>query len=89
MKTHQTKLIDGQFSPDNARTILLELINNKISFHRKSKFSNEVRFGTDPDQADNRIAQLEQEKEQLIQWLDTIDPSTTIRISCDIAMENT
>lgn len=38
-------LIKGEFMPDEALEITGHLINEKILFHKKRIFSNEIRFG--------------------------------------------
>jgi len=43
-KEYQFKLIEGQFSPSEAGTVLLALINSKINFHNLEIFSNKIRF---------------------------------------------
>jgi len=46
MKKHNVKLIDGNFTAQNARELLIELLLHKINYHRVQKFSNQIRFGT-------------------------------------------
>ena len=36
------KLIDGKFIPDNAKEVLLSLINSKIEFHRKQVYGGDI-----------------------------------------------
>jgi hypothetical protein len=43
-KDYQFKLIEGQYTPLEAKKILLGLINSKINFHQLENFSNEIRF---------------------------------------------
>ncbi len=87
MKKHNTKLIEGNFSPEKAKTILMELLSRKINFHEKEKFSNELRFGEDRDHCAKRIKQLTQERQDLIQWLDTLDAKDNLKINCVISLE--
>lgn len=38
------KLIDGKFIPDNAKEVLLSLINSKIEFHRKHVYGGDILY---------------------------------------------
>lgn len=89
MKKHHTKLIDGTFSADRARSILMGLINHKINFHGKTGFSNEIRYGSDHEHSDKRILELTREKEDLTQWLNSLKDTDTIEISCNIILHKT
>lgn len=40
--TKEFKLIDGQFSPDEAKNILMSLFNNKIDYHQLESFRNQI-----------------------------------------------
>jgi dTDP-D-glucose 4,6-dehydratase len=87
MEKTETKLIDGSFSKFKTRTVLMELINSKIAYHKVEKFSNEMRFGEDRDHSDKRIAELEQEKQNLLTWLDSIKEEDNLKINCVIFTE--
>ena len=63
--TRQYKLLEGTFSPDEARQILLSLVKSKIDFHNMAKLSNEERFGSDVAQSERRLAELRQLHETL------------------------
>lgn len=54
-KEYQFKLIEGQFSPSEAETVLLALINSKINFHNLETFSNQIRFNTENPNSKIRI----------------------------------
>ena len=38
-------LIKGEFTPDDALEVIDHLITEKINFHKRKSFSNEIRFG--------------------------------------------
>jgi|688.fasta_scaffold750258_2 hypothetical protein len=61
------KLIDGEFSADEAKTILMSLINNKIDFHNLFTFSNHIRFNKDPEASKKRIEELMKSREDIIE----------------------
>lgn len=87
MKNHTIKLIDGEFTPHNAKSLLLELLSQKINYHQKLKFSNEERFGKDPERSERKILELSEEKQQLIQWINNIDTAEKITIKGNIELE--
>lgn len=64
MKT--IKLMAGQYSPEEASEMLLEMISRKINFHKLKNLSSEVRFGTPNPEAHKRIAELQQAKDQIL-----------------------
>lgn len=63
--TKEFKLIDGQFSPDEAKNILMSLFNNKIDYHQLESFSNQIRLGNDISFSQNRINDLSQSVESI------------------------
>ena len=54
----QHKLIEGIFDPNEAKTLLNSLINNKISFHSLEDFSSQIRFNKDTYHSKKRIEEL-------------------------------
>ena len=58
----QHKLIEGIFDPNEAKTLLNSLINNKISFHSLEDFSSQIRFNKDTDHSKKRIEELNKMK---------------------------
>lgn len=87
MKNHSTRLIDGNFTHEQARRLLFQLLNDKINYHYIEKVSNEERFGKDLEHSDKRINQLSEEKLKLTRWLSELPSSTSIKINCIIQME--
>lgn len=87
MKNHKTTLIEGTFRPEKARTIITELVNQKINFHNLTKFSNEVRFGIDRENSENRARELQLAKNKFVEWLEALDTNDRIKIHCDIHFE--
>jgi hypothetical protein len=84
MKEHSTRLIDGTFTPEQARNISLQLLNDKMNYHYLEKISNEERFGKDHQHSDKRIKELTEEKVELIRWLTGTPPTAQLKISCTI-----
>ncbi len=53
------KLIDGIFSVEDAKKILLRIINTKINHHKLDDFSNNIRFNISDNISNKRILELE------------------------------
>lgn len=87
MHTRNIKLIEGDFSHLRAKTLLLELLQHKINFHKVEKFSNEFRFGEDREHSENRINQLLDEKYGLMAWFELMEKAEGFRIHCSIEIE--
>jgi hypothetical protein len=56
--TKKLKLIDGNFKPQEAREILMNVFSGKIQFHQMKNFSSKERFGKEDKIAVKRIPQL-------------------------------
>ncbi len=54
------KLIDGEFEPTDARSILFTLVNDKINFHSMQSFGIKERTSGDTSFHDKRIKELAQ-----------------------------
>lgn len=66
MKSSETfNLIEGVFSTDEAREILMNIFSTKIQFHEMKNLSSEERFGEQDTVAKKRIPQLKIELEKL------------------------
>lgn len=63
-------LIDGTFPADDARDILLSLINYKIDYHQVKNFGNQLRTGQDDDGTTSRVEQLKKTREEVIRIVD-------------------
>lgn len=66
-KLEQLNLIEGNFSDEEAKEILMSIFLAKINFHQKKIFSSQVRFGTDDEIAIDRIPRLKKEIEKMLQ----------------------
>ena len=69
-KKHSFKLVEGTFSPEDAREVLLELVNNKIRYHNFEIFSKMERTGETPVHSIKRKAELLQTYEELRSLVD-------------------
>ena len=62
---HNLKLIDGKFTPSEARKVILDLIGTKINFHTMEAFSIKERFNGDVSYSEQRIAELKEARRHL------------------------
>ena len=66
-------LIDGEFSADEARRVLMTLINDKIKFHQMNELSHEERYGEENPASSRRIEELSQTRDALTQLIDAAE----------------
>ena len=64
-KEVQADLIDGYFTAEDARELLIDLFSRKTNFHEIKNFSANERFGKDDPVHVKRIAALTRSMEQL------------------------
>lgn len=82
------KLIDGVFSPCEAKKMLLDLINTKINYHNLDDFSNHIRFNASLTYSENRTEQLSHTRESIKQLIELANNSNMkLKISSEIAIE--
>ncbi|CAN5792595.1 hypothetical protein BH11BAC3_BH11BAC3_40230 [soil metagenome] len=84
------KFIDGKFSPEDAKEILVNLMNHKIRFHSMKNFSSEERFGKPVEGSQKRIDELKASREKIILLIQqAVDDKSDLRIesSINIAFE--
>ena len=76
------KLIDGNFSAEEATQILTALINYKIDYHNREDFSNHIRFNKDLEHSKKRVNQLIEAKDLLPALLDQANsPNLKLKIN--------
>ena len=65
------QLVKGEFSPSEASDVIMSLIDEKINFHRKQRFQKwEQNHKNNSVELDNRIIQLEKEKQTAKEFID-------------------
>jgi len=67
--TENVTLINGVFTPQEAREVLLTLLNHKINFHRLRNFSSEERFGKKDEASTKRLKELDESRKQVLSLL--------------------
>lgn len=79
------KLIYGSFTSEEAREVLLGLLDFKIQFHSQKVFSNDIRFGADDVKSKKRIEELEKVKKELKEYFDiNYDKDSIVRINSSV-----
>lgn len=63
-------LIEGSFSCEEAKEILMNLFSTKMQFHKMKNFSSLERFGKGDEHALNRISKLKESTEILVKLLE-------------------
>ena len=88
MQKHQIKLIDNTYSEEEAKELLLALINDKIKFLNQRIFSLKERFGADTYKLERRVAELKDERQQLLTQFEKIKGmDCSIEIDCHVHMK--
>ena len=87
-KQHNYKLIDGEFEPSEARSILFTLVNSKINFHCMESFGIAVRTSGDVSFHEKRIKELTQTNVGIKKVIDyAADNNLFLRINGIIEIE--
>lgn len=87
--TQQTfPLVKGEFSTEDAKKILLNLLNKKIEFHQAQDFSHQERFGGPEGRSANRIKELRQSQSTILAIIEEAGKQgKSLRITSDIKLE--
>ena len=64
------KLINGTFSPEDAKELLRNLYNSKINFHNIKNFSSSERLGKPDKNSIKRIPELKESLKNILLMLD-------------------
>lgn len=64
-RTEKLTLIDGSFTHEEAKEILVNIYSSKINFHTMKNWSSQERFGKDDEIAKKRIPALRKEIKKL------------------------
>ena len=85
------KLIEGDFTHQEAKNMLYDLINSKIKFHNKDAFSKKIKTNRDTSHSQKRIDELVatfQKMEQLILYANKHKMKLSINAIIEINMIN-
>lgn len=79
------RLIDGIFGAEDARHLLMTLINNKIQFHEQESWSQKERFGDSHPASSGRVQELIHTREDLAALIDRAQArGERLSINCTI-----
>ena len=70
-KRNEMKLIEGCFTPNEAKEILMNVFLSKINFHQNKNFSVQERFGKEDDYAVKRIPELKKSMELISELIES------------------
>lgn len=63
-------LIEGKFAPEEAKKILLTLLDDKIKFHKDEMFSIKEMYSGDTSHSEMRINALNESRNKLLELLE-------------------
>ena len=69
MANLEIKLIEGNFTPREARRVLSTVINSKINYHKIENLSEQERTGVDVSNSRNRVDYLNKANEEVIELI--------------------
>lgn len=81
-------LINGIYSPEQARDILMNLVSSKINFHNQEIFSIQERFGRNSAHSVKRVAELKQVRDNLMTYLNNLDnKQVNVKINSEVQIQ--
>ena len=84
-KTETIELIKGTFTPNEAREIILQMLNSKINFHNLKNFSSRERFGKPDADSEQRLRNLNESRNKVKSLiLESIDEEKKLIINSSI-----
>lgn len=90
-KLQSANLIEGVYSPQEAREILMDLLEHEINFYKIQNLSSEVRHGGPDTHAQKKIQELLSEKVRILELIrNAADTGKQVNVlsSIHIRMEN-
>ncbi|WP_293873427.1 hypothetical protein [Flavobacterium sp.] len=85
---NEFKLVNGVFSTDEAKKIIMSLINSKIDFHNLNAFSDGIRNNSGINTSKSRIEALTQTRENIIKLIAEAEKNgMKLNIKSDIIIE--
>ncbi|MDZ7716384.1 MAG: hypothetical protein U5J95_09255 [Balneolaceae bacterium] len=88
LPTEDLILVEGTFTPSEAKEVLMSLINSKISFHNLKNLRSYERSGSEDKESKKRITELEKMRKKLLTILkDTDKNGVSVKIESQINIE--
>lgn len=83
------ELIKGDFTPDEAKEILFNLLNKKINFHKDRNWSSQERLGQPDNHSLERIKVLTASKTAILEMIEDVKKQgTSLRVNASISIES-
>lgn len=89
--TKKINLIEGNYTPSEAKEMLLDLYNKNINFNKVKNFSSQIRFGIEDKTAEENIENLTKAVNyinQLVKDAQAENKNLAIKSVIEIAYEN-
>ncbi len=81
-------LIRGDFKAEEAAEFINHMLSSKINFHHRRDFSSQIRFGENDHDSLNRIDELKQSREEIVELLEYAKANNIdLRISSTISIQ--
>ena len=85
---NEYKLVNGEFSAQEAQKVIMSLINSKINYHNLVSFSDFVRFNTKAEKSKTRVDELIKTRDDLLELLKKADQNNqNLKIKSFISIE--
>ncbi|HMQ50268.1 MAG TPA: hypothetical protein PKA70_22570 [Saprospiraceae bacterium] len=82
------QLVKGVFNTDDAREVLLHLLQQKIKFHCNRQFELEERFGIVDEYSKKRVLELKEDKREVMELVrQAALMGKNLHIRCDIQID--
>lgn len=86
--TNEFKLIQGVFTPDEGKEIVMNAFIQKINFHQNKNFSSIERFGSEDVNAIKRIPELKISMDTFLELIETAKQSNQmLEITSDVIIK--
>jgi len=83
---YSVDLINSYFSKQEAKELILSLINYKIDLHSNKLFSNQVKYGVEDEESKYRLDLLSISRDQIKEFLNHSE-DTHFKLTADIKIE--
>jgi hypothetical protein len=79
-------LINSYFSKQEAKELILSLINHKIELHSNKLFSTKVKYGIEDEESKYRLDRLCASRDQIKEYLNNAD-ETHFKLTAELKIE--
>jgi hypothetical protein len=88
MDKYKFKLIEGDFSSQDAKTVLMTVINSKVDFHNLNTFSEFVKNNETCETSKRRVSALTTAREDILKLIEEGKKNgKRLKINGDITIE--